>query len=54
MVEMRKDLAGENLSNHVLQLHVVTVVVFDVVLKFARRLCFQIDSDCIKFAGQYV
>ena len=35
MVETRKDLVGENLSNLFLQLHVVTVVAFDVVQKFA-------------------
>ena len=32
----------------------VTVVAFDIVQKFARRSCFQTDSDCIKFAGQYI
>ena len=46
-------LGGRKPVKPVLHLHVVTVVAFDVQ-KFARRLCFQTDSDCIKFAGQYV
>ena len=28
-----------------MQLHVVTVVAFDIVQKFARQSCFQTDSD---------